>query len=231
MPRPALLAFCGDEYLIAANDDGAATVWEMPSGRVSRSFTLPNMRDAVTSASPGGRYLAIAKGARGGSSGMMISSSTDGPNLSVYDIVSGQLAGEAKVPANGICVGLSFSPDGEEIGVLYRESRGSKLAVISVSDGSVSFECDMPRVSVPTATNSNGPMLQWFPNRERWLLFGQLILNRESAETTRLPTDKGMPATGLCRVLDDTHLLRVFGDKGKYSLKAVELTGGDKADE
>ncbi|HVV99522.1 MAG TPA: hypothetical protein VHB77_04240 [Planctomycetaceae bacterium] len=226
-PRPALLAFCGDQYLLASTDDGSTTVWEMPSGQMLRTFQLPNMRDAVASSSPGGRYLAVARGSVGGNSAMMSSDPSNSETLRVYDILGGQLMGEAPLSTRGMCVGLGFSPDGEEIAVLTRESRGSKLTVISVNDGSVALELELPRVSVPTSTNSNGPALQWFPNRERWLLFGQSLLSRESGEVSRLPSEKGVAPTGLVRVLDDAHVLRVFENKGKCTLKPVAIAGGD----
>lgn len=222
-----VMEFAGSARLIASARDTNLKVWTLPSGELEREVPLPErlVKESL-SVSPGGRYVAVCSAAT--------------HQVSVLDLNTGQTAGVIDVPldADGHemnCKDLEFSPDGQEFAGLFERSNKWRLVVWDVAQGSVADEFALADLN---SLGSRGSELQWFPGRQRWLLKGRAILDRDSEAVVWT-----LPDLGPCLVIDDNRILAKtkFGRRdvvAPYKLpeseiaKATEViaSGGTAAD-
>jgi hypothetical protein len=172
----------------------------------------------VAGLSPGGRYLAIAF------------PDSKKPFVRVVDLAGGIVAGE--IALSGFdktaphCHALAFSPDGAELAVLYETSTDSSVLVFAVADGDLALHVRIEgclRTRLRAAAWHGGHGLEWFPNQQAWLVYGQAVVERSSGEVAwTLPPD----ATGSIRighVIDDGRLLLLGVEKQDMALPVIEI--------
>jgi hypothetical protein len=68
-----------------------------------------------------------------------------------------------------------------------------------------------------------GRALEWFPNRQRWLVYGQGVIDRAAGKLVWTLPELESGATQLGHVLDDEHLLVLGMEKQEAALVPVEV--------
>ncbi len=224
---PPDLAFAGRDRLIAvertAGDKPNVYLWSLPSGTPERSFVLENRVDSGTIAlSPAGRYLAYFVS--------QIREKTF--KLHVVDLETGEVAGEIPLsrymPKSGIsrCEGLAFSPDGTELAGIVGGLSEQRLLCWNVADGSMlgEFPIDKEQMNKWSRAKSGNRCLQWFPDKQRWLVYGHSIFDRSAGTVVwSMPESDDLDAGGRY-VLDDRRVT-VFKSMGigKQKIESYEL--------
>jgi hypothetical protein len=216
---PRLLMFAGNERLIALGGGEELFVWTMPDGVLYGTVALPKITGAVVAGlSPGGRYLALAV------------ADPKKPSLRVFDLIAGNVAGEitfsglaAEAP---VCHAVAFSPDGAELAALYEEPEESNLFVFHVADGELAVQIatdESLRILLNAGNWQGGRALEWFPGRQRWLVYGRGVVDRSAGELVwSLPRDKS-GAMPIGHVLDDDRLLVIGTEKQDAAVVAREV--------
>lgn len=168
---PPILDFAGPDRVIGAGRSGTLKVWALPSGDLEREIPMPAYIKADSVAiSPGGRYLTVE----------------DKKALKIFDLTTGQLAGELPMPKLKYSTfspkGVSFSPDGQEFGGLFSAGIDESLMFWDVATGRQTARIDLAERlanSIPQSFIYSGPVVAWFPGRERLLLLGRAVFDRQ----------------------------------------------------
>jgi WD40 repeat protein len=138
--------------------------------------------------SQGGRYLAMEE------------TDSDGFRLLVWDLTTGQMAGKVEFQPKsepwGQACGVSFSPDGREVAVLWRLNEANRWARLYCFDMTTGRRvCDYtihrPLEMVETMWSRGGAAcLSWLPDGRGWLLFGCVMIDRQTGnEMGRVPPE------------------------------------------
>lgn len=140
--------------------------WDVATGNRLHELVLPDsFRRENTAISPGGRYLAVM-GSR--------------DKLVMYDSANGRLAGELAVgdslgAATGVFQGMSFSPDGKQLGLVYAGTN-SRLLLLDTGSGTIADTIELAGKS-PLASAYRGATVEWLGDRA-WCLFGGTLVDR-----------------------------------------------------
>jgi hypothetical protein len=213
-PIPRLLIFAGNQRLIAVGGEDELFIWSMPEGILQGTIPLPKFTGPVVAGlSPGGRYLALAVG------------DSKEPFLRIFDLTTGKIAGEITLTGFAdtvpVCHAVAFSPDGAELAALFDSSDESNLLAFQMDSGQLTTHVAI-KGSLKTELNvrnwQGGRAVEWFPDRRRWLVFGQGVIDRAVGELVwTLPRDKS-GAIQLGHVLDDERLLILGMEKQEAAL-------------
>lgn len=117
--------------------------------------------------SPGGRYVAA------------LASNND---LSVCDVIDGKLVGQLEVKQflesrTGAFRGMSFSPDGRQLGIAY-SSTNSLLLLLDMEKGAPADQVEIAG-KPPTASAYRGAAVEWL-GAKGWCLFGGSVVDRNT---------------------------------------------------
>jgi hypothetical protein len=219
--KPRHVDLLGDDRLwVAAHraespDWGEETtfrVWDIRSAKEIVRFTNPLV--------PHGDWITFSQGRR-----YQFMEQTDRRfRFLVWDLTTGELVGEREFQPReapwGQAAGLAFSPDGEEMAMLWRLGRKpdtwGRLLVFETRTGNRLYDhrigYDPP--SIDSLWFDGGMRgLQWWPVRRGWLLFGHLLIDRETGAIVlkigAAPGSNG--AIKHRRFLDDYHITTVEG--------------------
>ncbi len=217
----SVLNFAGPNRLAAAaGSKSPLQIWSLPDGTPQRTIPLPDNYVAESVAfSHGGKYAAV------------YSKDSDNPAIHIMDLDSGETAGVMSVPKKGRfwaadCRALMFSPDGEEIAGLFEESsEGELLYVFSLRDGQLNFEYKFEdRLRFTWGRASNTP-IQWFPHRQRLLIYGNLIIDRGVGKVVwQFAKDRqGIDFAAGRRVLNNDQMMAVLNRNNKLSLESFSV--------
>lgn len=205
-----ILAFPGNNRVAAAARSEPLKVWMLPDGVLEREIELPDSYDAKTvSFTPGGRFLAVAD--------------TREKVIRAYDLNTGESAGELSPPGDVRPVAASFSPDGEEFAAICDGSGRSRFLVWNVADGKLIVDHHTEgylKSTIKNAYSYNGPTIDWFPDKQYWLLFGHGVFGRKSGQVlTNIGGDDHRTPR---RVIDNDRAL-VFIDDGAPTLTTYKF--------
>jgi hypothetical protein len=204
---------------------GQATyqTWDLAAGKKVAEFSSDVVYNRKWCAlSPGGRYLVQEKRARAG-----------GQHLLFWEPAAGKLVEEVEFLGQnepGNAAGLAFSPDGEEVALLWRV--GKKPATWGrllcwdvrtgrkVADHPIVFE-----LGHIDAMWGDGGTIQWCPDRSGWLLFGCLLVDHDSgAVVWRFPPEPHHSGEFMTRrFLDRDHVTTEDGVLDKRRLRIETL--------
>jgi WD40 repeat protein len=172
IPRPNLL-------VAGASWGGAVRIYDLPSGQPLHGFDVgwPGKHPIPPAFSPGGRYMAVARRDRGNEL------------ITVYDLETGQPAGDLTLPEYDVGWGLSvhgmaFSLDGTELAAIVDAWSCSKVLIWKVSDGTIAghmtFNKLLKQVALGDgATFGKALPLVWFPGGKRLLAYETAVLDRD----------------------------------------------------
>jgi hypothetical protein len=219
---------------LAAKDDSAGIrIFSIPELREELLVPIPanGTRDPWKFGfSPGGRYLTSTTYGR-----------SDFCHLEVRDLETGGLVGRTKLqpdprsadhsPIDGFLIQSQvFSPDGRELAILFEKGTVLGVVVVDCTTGRIStnFQVDQPRSQARADFRKRGPLLEWFPDGQRWLYRRAHVLDRASGSfTTTLPVDtRDSVPQQRCVVDDQTVLLPVVeGESVTLRRHALPLAG------
>jgi len=220
-----LLDFASPDRLVAVGrnkgDSSPLWVWSLPDGKPLKTITLPASRFEATSVtfSPGGRYMTI-----------YIRTFRD-KKVRVYDLTTGSEAGSISMPEDlrlSHCKGMAFSPDGEELAAAFEFVHKARLFVWDVKTGKEvvhhAFQASGGRY--------DGPGVQWFPDKAKWLLFGNDVVDRKAGGPVwSVPDQDGVIHNSGARLLGGERIA-LFGRSGRVKglgtldIPLAELTKG-----
>ena len=217
----SVLNFAGPNRIAAAaGSKSPLQVWSLPDGNPQRTITLPGDYVAESVAfSHGGKYVAV------------YNKDSKNPAIHIIDLDSGETAGVVGVPKKGRfwaanCHVLMFSPDGEEIAGLFDESsEGDFLYVFSLQDGQLDFEYKFEdRLRFTWARASSTP-IQWFPHKQRWLIYGNLIVDRNVGKIVwQFAKDRtGIDFAAGRRILNNEMMMSVYNRNNKLTLESFTV--------
>ena len=149
-------------------------IWNVKTGAEVLSFKAASRADGKQAAfSAGRKYLAMF----GGGNDRVI----------VYDLTTGQPAGDLPIAANSQCQGLAFSPDGKSFAGLFGNAFASRLEIWNVGTGKPI--ADNPVEKMPQNTFFyKGQPLEWLKDGGL-MLFGQMLVEADSGGVYwKLPT-------------------------------------------
>jgi hypothetical protein len=155
----------------------------------------------------------------------------------VWDTKTGKMVGEREFQAKGFswgqAAGLAFSPDGTEMAMLWRlgnrkADEWGRLLVFETKSGKRLFDhkLDYGLIQNIDSLWSHGGThcLQYWPAKRGWLLFGHLLVDRESGKVVH-KIGKAPGFAGAIqdrRFLDGEHVTDVEGTFEK-KLKVIKL--------
>jgi hypothetical protein len=199
-------------------------VWDLRAGKPVVEFSYDLVFDwRWAGFSPGRRYLVMEQ--------------TTGDrryHLLFWDLTTGKQVGDLEFQNQGQqwgqSSGIAFSPDGEELAMLWRlgnrpNSWGRLLCWDvktgkKLSDHNVAY--DPPQID-SLWFDGGTRSLVWCPDRSGWVLFGHLLVDRQSgAVVWRLPPEpRGSQEIIPRQFLDPDHVSTV---EGKFDKKLTILT-------
>jgi hypothetical protein len=216
---PRLMTFAGNNRLVAIGGGDDLFTWHIPSGNFERSFVIPKINAGVVAGlSPGGRYLAIAV------------PDFKKPFVRVVDLAGGIVAGEITLggfeKTAPTCHALAFSPDGAELAALYETPTESHVLIIGAADGNLALDVRIEeclRTRLRAADWQGGHGLEWYPNKQAWLVYGQAVVERASGEVvwTLPPDDSGGIRVG--HLISNGRLLLLGVEKQDMALPVIEI--------
>jgi hypothetical protein len=176
------------DRLWVAEPGGKAQLRAVKDDKLVAELASPAPAPERRAFSPGGRYL--------------LSASKDSPRLQIHDLQSGQLVGERRfeVPGalRGAPAGLAVSPDGEEVALLWRFARPTeevfgRLVCWELKTGRKLHEHPVPTFeNIDALWPAGKPVVQFWPGRKGWMLFGFLLVDRDSGAVLRI-NELGLP--------------------------------------
>jgi hypothetical protein len=182
-------------------------VWDLKKGKAAAEFSDELLFEPRWAAlSPGRRY-------------MVMEHTKPGFLISFTDLTTGKKAGEFafqdKKDAWGQAGGMAFSPDGTELAMLWRHKAKDlwgRLLVWETKGGKKLFDHKITGNEIKMIDSlwfeGGTKSLQWVPDKSGWLLFGHLLIDRESGAVVgtvgNAPAFSG--AITECRFLDKDHL-------------------------
>lgn len=202
LPVPAntsltIFDFAGPDRIVAAGRNTPLWTWSLPDGKPGKSVDLPKNFQKAIAFSPGGRYAA------------MYCRSFRDWTVRLYDLDSGSEAGRIDLPDVSLShCHMAFSPDGTELGIFLEFLGKSHLFAIDVANGKQAAYLKFKT----KVFHSNGPGLQWFPDKSKWLVMSSVIVDRKAGPVWALPKIPG--AKGAPRVMDDDRIV-LFGETNR----------------
>jgi WD40 repeat protein len=151
----------------ASGYEYAIRVWSVPDGKQQQEIQLKKQFPKSSLVpSPGGRYLAVM----------------EGDKLSVFDLQEGKLAGyelleQLAGESLGSYYGMSFSPDGKQLGVVYAGTN-SRVVFLDATTGKIAETISFAG-KPPTASAYPGDSIEWLGDRG-WCLFGGTVIDRKT---------------------------------------------------
>ncbi|MBW3541501.1 MAG: hypothetical protein KY476_14635 [Planctomycetes bacterium] len=214
-----LMMFGGNERMIAAQGlefGEQIHVWKMPGGEPERSFDPPKDADTERAlVSPGGKYLTMFVG------------ENDNYHVWFYDLAAGDVASRLPTPVPKFgrpqCTDLAYSPDGKELAGIFQMGGDNELWIWDMDRGALVTQVKLDDDFRNMFVSANGPPLQWFPDQQRFLVYGKGILDRGSGKFVfKFPQDFSDRAPR--RVVDAKRIGVVTGGRTGGEFTTFELS-------
>jgi WD40 repeat protein len=210
----------GDRLVALANVQKSFKVWQLPGGElkhtvsVGEQFGYPDK----SAYSPGGKFMAVE-------------ADHLERTIRLYNLETGQAAGELKTKRLGVVISLSqlaFSPDGSELACLCDEA-GSKSAtqiiVWNMADGSVKQNIGMsPGIKDKLKPDSQALGLQWFADGKKFLVHGMAIVDRASGQMVYTFEKPQVGTRSVRRALGTNLVASLDGDRMGGTLKPIVVS-------
>src|SRR5205823_120712 len=122
------------------------------------------------------------------------------------------------------CLGMTFSNDGKELAAVFQSSGYPRILCWDMSNGKLVADHRLKDDTLKRAANDPGRAVEWFPDREAWLVFGQSIIDRQTGQRIWM-----LPATGPGvaptprRVADVDRVLIVSGQGRSQLVRSIRL--------
>jgi WD40 repeat protein len=205
-----LLQFADKGKLLTEKDWNSEPVyqlWDVESGKEDLNFTYRlNFHTKWGAVSPGGRYLVLEQ-----------TETLSGYHLIVFDLKTGKKTGDLEFQGKkdqwGQAAGISFSPDGSELAMLWRlknKECWGRIWVWDVKTGKQLFNHavgDELKWIDSLWFNGGVRTFQWAPDGSGWLVFGHLLIDHDTgAVVAKLGPEPNSLGPMERRFLDRDHL-------------------------
>lgn len=179
--------------------------WTITTGALARQFTAPAQLDRKLRAfSPTRRYMAMA--------------AAKNDRVLFYDLPGGGLMGEAALPADSVCQGIAFSPDGNRVACLFKTGAATRLRAWDMGNGFQTADFTFDKAPMANVAAFRGPAIDFVPQGGSWLLYGQALVEDQTGTVYyRIPVEGADPAFPR-RILGDGKLAYVKDEGRKRSL-------------
>jgi hypothetical protein len=156
-------------------------VWDVAAGKADVEFThdIEFIHRKWVGLTPGRNYVCVQE-----------TDDQKGYHLEFFDLNTGKEAGEIEMQGKkdswGQCSGIAFTPDGGKAALLWRQNAKdgwAKVMVFDVKEGKKLYERKLDKLlpQIDSLWADGGARsLQWTPDAEGWLLFGHLLVDRET---------------------------------------------------
>jgi hypothetical protein len=198
-------------------------VWDVKTGEQLSGLAFDlTYAPSVVRVSPGGKYIVF-----------QIGQTLLGRRLIILELATGKVACDlllvGKDEVGGMAFGLAFSPDGKELAMLWnyvgRKKQGfGKVVVFDAATGKTLASHELAEL---TGVDMGSPRddfqaLQWVPDGSGWLLYGLVLMDRQTGkELGRLGGDKTLAR--LRRFVDAGHVTTIKGGPdASVTLEAVK---------
>jgi RNA polymerase sigma factor (sigma-70 family) len=221
--RAGMVDFLGPDRILVMIQNGTFPdwqsgavyqVWDFKARKVLAQFSHDLLFHPKWGAiSPGGKYLVMEETDNG-----------RGYRLLFWDLSTGKRAADLEFqPRNvawGQAAGMAFSPDGEELAMLWRLGKADgwgRLLCWDVRTGRKLADHKVGQV-LPLVDSlwlvGGQKCLTWLPDRRGWLLFGCVFLDRKSGAVLRTLSPEPQLAQTMIerRFLDRDHMTTVEGN-------------------
>src|SRR5581483_4139991 len=164
----------------------------------------------------GGQYLAVAAGKK----------------LDVHRLPDGEIMGEISLSskddfASLICRGIAFAPDMSELAAYCESGDASQIACWSLASGEKTVEHTLSRASLVESAAAVAPsasVLDWLPDREGWLVFGCLAIDRKLGKHLVTISRSGPDMVFIgTRVLGRDHLAVIEDKNGARHIRVIPI--------
>ena len=146
------------------------TAWSIPGCEQKSKFVIKELYQRTHFAmSPDGRHLAGIAGKE---------------KVSLFDLETGAVTSEFAVEdlmggRQGVYRGMSYSPDGKLLGIVYSETN-SVVVFLDVTSGQIADQVAFAG-KPPTASAYKGAAVEWMGDRA-WCLFGGTVIDRPTKQ-------------------------------------------------
>ncbi|MDR3637593.1 MAG: PQQ-binding-like beta-propeller repeat protein [Isosphaeraceae bacterium] len=215
-PFTEYLDFAGSDRVITGRPgDRLFEVWDLKSQKAQAEIQ-PRERVAKDgiALSPGRKYLAM----------------TAKNKLWVYEVATGRKVGEAEIPKNGPFdvgdngKGLAFSNDGTLLAGLF-DSFGLHVLCWDAATGQVvtQYKYD-DKSGIKAPLGFEGRALDWLADNSGWLLFGAVVVDRQSGQKVfTIPSDTPAADKVPRRVIGDNVVMITVGDAQNRTVRGYKL--------
>jgi hypothetical protein len=201
-------------------------VWDVKTGEQLSNLAFDlTYAPAFVCVSPGAKYIVF-----------QIGQTLLGHRLIILELATGNVACDislvGKDEVGGMSFGMAFSPDGKELAMLWnnvgRKKQGfGKMIVFEAATGKILASHELAEL---TGVDMGSPRddfqaLQWVPDGSGWLLYGLVLMDRQTGkELGRLGGDKTLAR--LRRFVDASHVTTIKGGgDASVTLEAVKVGG------
>ena len=130
-----------------------------------------------------------------------------------------------------IYTGLAFSPDMSELAAYSAHGETSRIVTWNLENGKKTGAHVVSRgrlLKAASDTLPSGPVLEWLPNRDGWLVFGCLLVGREQeARVKTITRSEGAPTFLVrARVVGTDHLAVLQDRQGLRSIQVIPIPRG-----
>jgi WD40 repeat protein len=215
-PFTEFVDFAGPDQVITGRPgDRLFEVWDLKSQKAETEIA-PRERVAKEgiALSPGRKYLAM----------------TAKNKLWVYEVATGRKVGEAEIPKNGPFdlgdsgKGLAFSNDGTLVAGLF-DSFGLHVVCWDAGTGQLvaQYKYD-DKSGIKAPVGFGGRALDWLSDNSGWLLYGAVVVDRQSGQKVfTIPSDTPGADKGPRRVVGDNVVMITVGEPQSRTVRAYKL--------
>ncbi|NLW86194.1 MAG: hypothetical protein GXY38_04920 [Planctomycetes bacterium] len=167
----------------------------------------------VWALSPGRQFVAIVTG--------LIADSNEGRTLRLIQTGNGKQAAQAGVPDGLLLEKIAFSPGGDELSLLMKDSRGNlRVITYDAAKGTISREL---QVGSDAPLEYETPSIEWIDGGRFFLIAGRYVVDRSTGEVVEQWGQINLPRIASA-VLGQTHRLSVpASGAASLELDAINL--------
>jgi WD40 repeat protein len=226
-----VILFTQPDILLAISTDAGmeqATLWQISTGKELLNVKMPSNLETSAgqvSVSPGGRLLAIPEG-----DNQVIGSN----HIGLYDLKVGTKlrdfwASNRPTPPGVIFKAVKFSPDGKELAAIVQlpnpVNAGTTIPTIVVWDftnGKRLTQTAIERGNSGGLTLSGTEPLQWFPDKNGFLINQQLVVNRSDGKVLDILKSEGHIDSHFAANVIDDHRVFIYKPLNKLTVRTIK---------
>ncbi|HEU5115052.1 MAG TPA: hypothetical protein VFT74_00095, partial [Isosphaeraceae bacterium] len=172
---PDLIEFAGPgRLLIGTSYARTVVVWDLATSKPVFTISTPeNINTKSLALSPTRRYMALYMAHKN--------------RLMIYDLTSGQVAGDIRMQAPGSsnydCEGMAISPDGKALTGLFTLGSDTHLMTWDLTNGQLVTDFESKgRDTYGKSFSYDSQVVQWLPDQSGWLIQDQTFVERQSGQ-------------------------------------------------